>query len=414
MRCLRAAALLLVALCHAMSLQAFSRGDLFSRNKKEQPQTVKVLLLTGVDSASIGVGGSYNIYDPAKGVRLGTYFSKKRQMLRPIAEGLSWGEGFPGTYQVEIKPDEADTIVRVNDIEFRGSVSVYNVDGHISVVARVDIEDYVRSILAQGFYDGLASEVMATLAITVRTDAYYQSMHGKSPYWDVSAADVGFYGYDSSMFSPAVEEAVRLTRRLVLLNNEGGGRPRVFAATWTENSAGKTAPYHLVYHQDAEAPHQGVQCPYSGLDRERSRWTSTVTKMELAQLANLDRITKINLLRDMQSGKVIAVRFEDGDFSREVDFLAMEKFLGQDVLRSSDFTVDVHGDVVNFAGYGAGPGVGVCLHGAQLMAERGADARKILSNYYPSTFLELVPPEGLSAQQAVAEAEHEGYRRYAY
>ncbi|MCB1135973.1 MAG: hypothetical protein KDK78_06875 [Chlamydiia bacterium] len=414
MRSLRTAALFLMVFCHAMTVQAFSLGELFSRNKKEQPQTIKILLLNGVDNASVQVAGGYNIYDPASGARLGTYFSKKRQLLKPIAEGLVWGEGFPGTYQVRIQPDEADTIVRVNDFEFRGTVFAYNVDGKISVVAKVDIEDYVRGLLAQRFYDGLASEVMATMAITVRTDAYFRSMHGKSPYFDVVASEVGYCGYDTSMFSPSVEDAVRLTRRLVMLNNEGGGRPRVFAATWTENSAGKTAAYHLVYHQDGEAPHQGVECAYSALDRERSRWTSTVTKMELAQLANLDRITKINLLRDMQSGKVIGVRFEDGDFSREVDFLAMEKFLGPDVLRSSDFTVEVHGDVVNFTGYGAGAGVGACLHGAQQMAERGADARKILSTYYPSAFLELVPPEGLATQQAVAEAEHEGFRRYAY
>jgi SpoIID/LytB domain protein len=91
----------------------------------------------------------------------------------------------------------------------------------------------------------------------------------------------------------------------------------------------------------------------------------------------------------------------------------MRRYLGSDVLRSSDFSMTVDGDLVRISGHGAGDGVGVCLTGAQRMAERGADARRILQSYYPTAYLELVPPEGLQTQRALAEGAHEGYRRYA-
>lgn len=56
-------------------------------------------------------------------------------------------------------------------------------------------------------------------------------------------------------------------------------------------------------------------------------------------------------------------------------------------LRSTNFTLEYTGRGFLFTVYGFGHGVGMSQHGANLMAESGADYREILAHYYPGTVL---------------------------
>lgn len=412
MRSFKLAATLFMALVCTASLSAFSLTELFSQSKPKS-QTIKVLLMSQSEAARVEIQGSYNLFDPRTGHRLGTRFLGKSQTLQAIPEGLKWGEEFPGTYQIEWNPDHGETQIVVDGFQFSGNLYAYQIDGAVSLVCEIDIEDYVTALLSTKFASHTPAEVMSALAITLRTDAYHAVLNSPSRFWDVSADQVGYQGYSANQRSWIAEDAVNLTRQLVMLNHDGSGRSMPFAATWTENSAGKTAPYHLMYRQDGHAPSGGVESPYARSSREVSQWSSRVTKMELAQLANLDRITKITLLRDSASNKVFGIRFEDGAYTKEVDYHTLVSYLGRDTLQSSEFLVNVEGDVVHFQGVGRGSGVGVCLYSAERMAERGADARKILSTFYPTSFLELAPRAGLDAG-TLAEFRKAGQRRLAY
>jgi len=51
----------------------------------------------------------------------------------------------------------------------------------------------------------------------------------------------------------------------------------------------------------------------------------------------------------------------------------------------SGYMVRAHresGPVLRLQGRGSGHGVGLCQHGAEILAQRGLDARKILEHYY--------------------------------
>ncbi|MBS0628342.1 MAG: hypothetical protein JSS09_09035 [Verrucomicrobia bacterium] len=88
------------------------------------------------------------------------------------------------------------------------------------------------------------------------------------------------------------------------------------------------------------------------------------------------------------SGKVYAVKINDGNDVKTLDFFDLQEALGKTKLKSNDFTIEVLDNVVRFKGYGQGNGVGLCLHSATLMAKQGLDAKTILSKFFEEASLE--------------------------
>ncbi|MBR6798687.1 MAG: stage II sporulation protein D [Firmicutes bacterium] len=54
-------------------------------------------------------------------------------------------------------------------------------------------------------------------------------------------------------------------------------------------------------------------------------------------------------------------------------------------LSSANFTIDINGDTITFTSNGSGHGVGMSQYGADGMAKKGYDYKKILSHYYSGT-----------------------------
>ncbi len=68
-------------------------------------------------------------------------------------------------------------------------------------------------------------------------------------------------------------------------------------------------------------------------------------------------------------------------------FSLCKRMLGDNHLQSSEFTVLVKDDAVIFTGFGKGHGAGLCLYSAAAMAQNGENAVKILSKFFPDTYL---------------------------
>ena len=63
-----------------------------------------------------------------------------------------------------------------------------------------------------------------------------------------------------------------------------------FPAKWTEHSAGKTVPSHLMYRHADTPETTGVSAPLAEQDRKATFWQSRVSKETLARIAGLDRV----------------------------------------------------------------------------------------------------------------------------
>lgn len=351
------------------------------------PRNIQILLEKESEGVLLEVKGPYYIFNPDDGVRISSGLVGKRFMVHEIDSGLKWGEEFPGVHQIYLKPRSPETTIFVNGIQVAGSLAIYGVHRKINVVNDLDIESYVKSSLTSQFPFSLEPEVMSALAILVRTDAYYRiNQANPNSFWHIAAKDVSYQGSALIVQNSSIDRAVESTKHLILLHPEHG-HDQPFATTWTEHSAGKTAPYASIFRKDALAPAKGVAAPHAQLARQDAKWTYKISQKHLGHLFNVSQIKSIELFTDPDSNKVYGLRIKDGAEGHDIDFLTLQQKLGAAHLQSSDFTVSLKDDAVIFTGFGKGHGVGLCLYSANALAQNGENAIKILSKFFPETYL---------------------------
>jgi len=360
---------------------------IFNGGSQKDP-TIKVLVVDKSNGSMLEVRGAYNIYNPQDGSRLSTCLLSKSYFVQPIKTGIKWGEQFPGTYQIEIVPDDANTTILVNGVQYRGSVQVFQVGDTLSIINEVDIEDYTKSILGPLVDKPLHDEVLAAMAIASRTEAYYHiSRAGSKAFWHVDAEKVGYEGYSVTFRDNGVDKAVDRTKYFVMNRNEAMLTDKYFAARWTEHSAGKTAPVHMMFRQEMSAPRDGINVPLAAVDRDSVHWNYSTTKAEFAGKANIGTLTGVEIYTDPFSRKVYNIRIKNEQGFKDVDFFTLQNMLGKDNIQSSDFNIDISGNIVMFSGYGQGHGVGMCIYSSEVMAEEGRDAAKILAGFFPDAYI---------------------------
>ncbi len=375
----------ILILCSVITFQ-FLYAESYSTAEPRQPENIQVLLEKNVNEALIEAKGSYIIYNPQDGSKVSSGILGKRFMVRATSSGIKWGEEFPGIHQIYIMPKSKDSSLLVNGIQYEGAVAIFKAGSKINIINDINIESFLKSTLTPQFPYPLENEVMAAVAIAARTTAYSHVNRNKDAFWHISKDEAGYQGAAIIQPDSAICNAVDRTRHLILVHSEEG-QNKAFAALWTENSAGQTAPFHKIYRKDWSAPKEGVDAPHAKLNREQSKWSYTVEKQELAKLLNLKTIKELKLYTDEASNKTYAVRISDESENKDLDFIAFQEIVGKDNLLSNDIKISVQQNKVIFTGYGKGLGVGICLNSAASMAQNGDTAVKILSKFYPESFL---------------------------
>lgn len=212
------------------------------------PPMIDVLIVNDQSSVILEVKGKYHLYDPNTNKHLSSRMLGKRKPFETMASGLKWGEEFPGTYQIKIVPDGHQTTVVIDGEEYYGAIVVYDIGGSISIVNRVDIEDYLSSMLPQQFPEALPEETLAAVAITARTNAYYDSLNPRNPFWAVDAQKIGYKGINSAHYHNEMERAIRATSHMVMSKTgtyEGVITP--FAAQWGTLSGRRISGNDAIY-----------------------------------------------------------------------------------------------------------------------------------------------------------------------
>ncbi len=353
-------------------------------SQKDKPATIKVLLGKEQGKILLEAKGRYQVFNPFTAMPVTDGVSTKRQWLSNSENGLVWGELIPGMFQIRIVPVDTHSTLLVDGIEYRGCVEIYDIKGSLHVVNEVDIERYLKSTMTAQFPNEMDEEVMDAIAIAARTNAYYLVSRKASALWHVEANDVDYQGYAMALQNLHVDRAIDNTRHMIMTYK---GMP--FPAAWTKDSAGKTADFATIYRKDVETPH-GVDAAFAAHDRQKSAWTFSISKQELAKALGTARASEFDLYQDSKSLKVYGARLKDGSETHQYDFAKLQKALGSTRLKSNDFTIQLAGDKIVFKGFGEGSGVGLCLFSASAMADKGEKAPKILASFFPDTQLENI------------------------
>jgi stage II sporulation protein D len=274
-------------------------------------------------------------------------------------------------------------------------LELYAFNGKITVLNEVNIEHYLQSVLSARFPTPMDQEAMCALAIVERTHAYYTALKTQESLWQVEASHVDYHGAVLTEHNFSVDQAVATTRHAVLTLN---GVP--FPATWTQNSAGSTASFTAMFRKSAATP-KGVAAPIAARHRQEHKWSFAVPKTTIAKVANLPQISAVDLFLAPETTKVYAIRLTGNAQTNDIDFFTLQRVLGPQKLRSSDFTVTAKGSDLVFTGYGDGPGTGLCLYSAEQMSERGDKASKILSLFFPET--KIAPIASLEGLEKIGE-----------
>ncbi len=363
-------------------------------------ENIRVLLEKEATEALLEVRGPHYIFNPKDGSKIASGILGKRFVVRAVAAGLKWGQEFPGIHQMVIIPRSNETAILLNGIQYDGAIAVYQIEDKINLVNEIDVESYLKATLTNQFNYPLENEAMAAIAIAARTSAYFQIIIGKNAFWHVDGKAIDYQGSALVISDSVVSKAVDATKNLILLNQKDSENVP-FMATWSDHCAGKTAALHEVFRKDLNAPKEGVEAPLALLDRKDSRWSYSISTEKLASLFDMNKVTAIEIFLDKKSEKVYGLRFSDGVQKKDIDFFVLQKKLGKKFLQSNDFTATLRDNEVNFSGFGKGHGVGLCLYSASIMAQNGDMAIKILSKFFPNTFIiNLSAPYPQSSQAA--------------
>lgn len=357
-------------------------------SEQQKPATIKVLIADKKDKVFLEARGKYQVYSPLNNAELDRGIMTKRAYVTSSIEGIEWNGAFPGVFQIRITPTDAKSSILVEGIEYRGCVEIYAIQGKLYVVNEIDVERYLKATLTPQLTENLSPNVLEAVAILARTQAYHSASKTGHAYWHVKADEVGYTGYGLALQNALVETAVNNTRYLVLTHNH-----TPFATSWTKNSGGKTADFSVIFRKDSPACH-AVDAPFAKRDREKSAWSFSLSHAELSKALKMEGVSGIDLYQDPKTQKVYAVRIKDKKGTKDLDFFKFQELIGEQKLRSNDFSVQSHGGQIAFHGHGEGHGVGLCLYQAEKMAENGEAAPKILASFFPETKLETLKTVG--------------------
>lgn len=243
-------------------------------------------------------------------------------------------------------------------------------------VTRIPLETYVARVLAGEAEPNAPEGELQALAIAIRTYATFNAgRHGRDGFdlCDTTHCQV------MRIATAATRHAALATAGQILAWNgvpaeifysaSCGGRSESAAAIWP----GANLPYLQTVEDDV---HDG-DVP----------WTYTLRLVELHRMLAQrgfggDRLKDVRVNSRTSSGRVATLRLS----GMAPEVIAGDQFrlmVSARDLKSTAFTVEKHGDELEFTGRGYGHGVGMCVIGAGRRARRGETATQILAQYYP-------------------------------
>jgi len=351
-------------------------------SSEEGLRYVRVAVFQEEPSARVKLNAPFEITDSSGNVTL----SGKSLKTTVIAQkgGIALAGEFFNVSSLIIRGED-HSVISVNDRLFLGEIQfIRGKKDTLTVINRIDIEDYVKGILYHEVSHYWPTEALMAQAIVSRTYALYQMEENKTQDFDVSSDIYSqvYGGRTSERYR--TNKAVEQTKGKIL-NFKGKVFPTFFSAT----CAGHTERAGELWKINI-APLKGVVCGFCK-ESPHFRWHYVLTLDEIQKKLAQGGI-QTGPIKDLvvsglnDSGRVKDLKVITAD-DKEMTVAAKDfrNMIGANMIRSTRFNVSVVNQDAVFEGTGWGHGVGLCQWGAYFMAKQGRTYEEILKYYYPGS-----------------------------
>jgi stage II sporulation protein D len=371
---------------------------------------LRIGIATGLDTLTVGCDAEWRISLRGKARRPNRNAGGTRWSLRAAGGGVGVTDDlgrYRGAFAETLRfyPD-GDGAIRVLGRAYRDTIEVFRGgDGRLTVVSVVDVEDYLRGVVAQEIGTGGTDALEAVKAQAVAARTYALSYVGR---WK----DLGFDLYGDvrdQVYLGISGERERSDRAIAETRGVVGLHDRAYIrANYCSTCGGHTAGNDEVWDQ-GPLPFLRGRADRNGDGKDfcsaspHYRWEEKIPaetfwkNFRAYRLASDGEVAgeslrDVHIQRRSESGRVreLLVRTSKREIvvtGDAIRWAVRRPVAGDPPLRSTLFDVKIEKskgrvqDVI-VRGRGFGHGVGMCQMGALGMAREGHDYEQILRHYY--------------------------------
>jgi stage II sporulation protein D len=348
----------------------------------QPPKFIRVSIFADTASLNIKASGFYEIKDKRDGKVLAQGRNLKATAVA-YQDGILFAKKIFNYQRIFIKTASPD-LITINNKVFRADVElIKNAKGKLSAINFIELEDYVRGISIREISHYWPPEAIKACVVAFRTFALYKMEENVRRDYDLTS---DIY---SQVYSGKAAERERINKIVdqtlgVVLTYRGKILPSFYHAA----CGGHTEDALRLWKVNL-ACLKGVVCNFCK-DSPHYRWHAVLSLNEIRQHLsgsgyNIGKIKDIAILGRDDSGRITALKISDSKKEIEVPAKGFRDILGPNIIRSTNFKLDIIDDDAVLEGMGWGHGVGLCQWGAYFMAKEGYTAEEILRYYYPGS-----------------------------
>lgn len=295
-------------------------------------------------------------------------------------------------WQITVKPQE-EGFVYVGDRWYRGQVSLIRSGGGFTVVNRLNIEDYVASVIGKEMYPTWPLEALKAQAVASRSYAIFQQQRPKFKLFDVLSTTTSQVYAGLTSEANSTQAAVKATSGEVLTY-----QGKLVEAVFHASSGGHTENSENVWV--SPVPYlRGV--PDFDQTAPVYQWSVSFNAAQLRQrIPGIGDIISMKPIKTTPNGRVQLLKVQGNAGSVVMKGSSVRKALG---LRSTLFSTKPAFGLVagatgstnpsgfEITGRGSGHGLGMSQWGAYSLANQGKSYREILSHYFQGTTIRPMP-----------------------
>lgn len=284
--------------------------------------------------------------------------------------------------QLWIDPQE-NGYVWIGDRWYRGETQLVNDGSDLTVINRVELEDYLYSVVGGEMPTSWPIEALKAQAVAARSYALHESNRSGNRLYDLESTTASQVYKGIKSETRSTHEAVNSTEGQVLTY---GGKP--ILAVFHSSSGGHTENVEDVWSRPLPYLKSVVDYDHTAPVYE---WQKALSGREIGyRLGNVGSVRSIIPQQVTPQGRIKRLKVVGDQGSKTISGQTFRKALD---LRSTLFQVDGNTQRFIISGRGFGHGIGLSQWGANYLATQGANYRQILGHYYQNVKLSLIDTE---------------------